>query len=276
MATNMKDEHVNSETFLSITHKKQNRNHQEGEDAITPRYKTIYTALMKQIKDGVYPVGTLLPPEIELCEKFDASRHTVREAVRLLTEGGIVSRRAGVGTRVETTKATTRYTQQISQLSDLFQYIKHAVLQVKLVQMQRVGAQNAELLECQPNDQWLRIIAVKLLEGQRAPVAYSDVFVHPDYSAVSSDVGKIKLPLSLLIEQKFSRRIIEVKQEFSATAISGDTASALKLKPGTPGLVITRKYYGEKEALMLVTITTFPYKKMKYSMSLKFDAPQNN
>ena len=257
-------------------HKKPYSDAHTGEDAATPRYKTIYSALMKQIKEGLYPVGTLLPPEIELCRQFDVSRHTVREAVRMLTEGGIVSRRAGVGTRVETTKATTRYTQQISQLSDLFQYIKHAVLQVKLVQMQRVGAQYAELLECKASDQWLRIIAVKLLEGQRAPVAYSDVFVHPDYSAVSSDVGKVKLPLSLLIEQKFSRRIIEVKQEFSATAISGETASALKLKPGTPGLVITRKYYGENETLMLVTITTFPHKKMKYSMSLKFDTPQND
>lgn len=240
-----------------------------------PRYKAIYASLMQQIRDGVYPVGTLLPPEIELCRQFDASRHTVREAIRMLNEGGIVSRRAGVGTRVETTKATTRYTQQISQLSDLFQYIKHAILQVKMVKMQRVGVRNALILSCKPSDEWLRIIAVKLLEGETAPVAYSDVFVHPDYSAVGSDVGKVKLPLSLLIEQKFSRRIIEVKQEFSATPISGETASALKLKPGTPGLVITRKYYGEKETLMLMTSTTFPYKKMKYSMSLKFDLPQS-
>ena len=246
-----------------------------AEESIAPRYKAVYAALMERIRDGAYPVGSLLPPEIELCQQYDVSRHTIREAIRMLNEGGIVSRRAGVGTRVETTKATTRYTQQISQLSDLFQYIKHAILQVKMVKMQRVGARNAEMLECKANDAWLRIIAVKLLEGQNAPVAYSDVFVHPDYSAVGSDVGKVKLPLSLLIEQKFSKRIIEVKQEFSATPISGETARALKLKPGSPGLVITRKYYGEKEALMLVTITTFPHKKMKYSMSLKFDLPQS-
>ncbi len=250
-------------------------NTESADETNAPRYKAIYASLMQQIRDGVYPVGTLLPPEIELCRQFDASRHTVREAIRMLNEGGIVSRRAGVGTRVETTKATTRYTQQISQLSDLFQYIKHAILQVKMVKMQRVGVRNALILSCKPSDEWLRIIAVKLLEGETAPVAYSDVFVHPDYSAVGSDVGKVKLPLSLLIEQKFSRRIIEVKQEFSATPISGETASALKLKPGTPGLVITRKYYGEKETLMLMTSTTFPYKKMKYSMSLKFDLPQS-
>ena len=243
------------------------------DESNAPRYKAVYSALMQQIRDGVFPVGTLLPTEIALCQQFDVSRHTIREAIRMLNEAGIVSRRAGVGTRVETTKSTTRYTQQISQLSDLFQYIKHAVLQVKMVEMQKVGRRHAEMLECKANDEWLRIIAVKLLEGETAPVAYSDVFIHPNYSAVGSDVGKVKLPLSLLIEQKFSKRIIEVKQEFSATPIIGETARALKLKLGSPGLVITRKYYGEKETLMLVTTTTFPYKKRKYSMSLKFDLP---
>ncbi len=244
-----------------------------ADDTSAPRYKAIYQALLKNIRGGTYPVGALLPPELELCRQYDASRHTIREAVRMLAEGGIVSRRAGVGTRVETTKATTRYTQQISKLADLFQYIAHATLQVDLVRMVRVSARTAEMLSCAAGAEWLRIIAIKLLQGQNAPVAHSEVYVHPDYSAVRSDVGKVKLPLSLLIEQKFSRRILEVKQEFSATPIKGETAKALKLKPGTPGLVITRKYYGEKEALMLVTITTFPYKKMKYSMSLRFDPP---
>ena len=244
-----------------------------ADDTAAPRYKAIYQALLKNIRDGVYPVGALLPPELALCRQYDASRHTVREAVRMLAESGMVSRRAGVGTRVETTRATTRYTQQISKLADLFQYIAHATLQVNLVRMVRVSARTAEMLSCAAGSEWLRIIAIKLLQGQNAPVAHSEVYVHPDYSAVRSDVGKVKLPLSLLIEQKFSRRILEVKQEFSATPIKGETARALKVKPGTPGFVITRKYYGEKETLMLVTITTFPYKTMKYSMSLRFDPP---
>lgn len=242
-----------------------------GEDASAPRYKAIYEALLEGIRSGVYPVGSLLPPELELCRLYDASRHTIREAVRMLTESGIVSRRAGVGTRVETTKATTRYTQQISKLSDLFEYIKNATLHLKLVRMVKVGKRASELLGCAPDSEWLRIVAIKLLASQSAPVAHSDVFVHPDYSAVRSDVGKVKLPLSMLIEQKFSQRIHEVKQEFSAVPIQGETAKALKLKPGTPGLVITRKYYGSRDTLMLVTVTTFPYKKMKYSMSLRFD-----
>ena len=236
----------------------------------TPRYRSIYQALLDQIRRGAFPVGSLLPPEVVLGRQYGASRYTVREAIRILCEDGIVSRRAGVGTRVEATKSSTRFTQQISRLSDLFEYISHATLHVRTARMVRASASTAERLSCATGSPWLRIIAIKTLQQEATPVAHSEVYVHPDYSAVRSDVGKVKLPLSLLIERKFSQRIREVRQEFSATAITAETARELKVRTGSPGFVITRKYYGANEALMLVTITTFPYRKMKYSMSLQF------
>ncbi|MBV9564197.1 MAG: GntR family transcriptional regulator, partial [Bradyrhizobium sp.] len=45
-----------------------------------PRYRAIAEQLLADIARGRYPVGSALPTEIELCRRFDASRHTVREA----------------------------------------------------------------------------------------------------------------------------------------------------------------------------------------------------
>lgn len=241
-----------------------------GEPVATPRYRSIYQTLLDQIRRGEYPVGTLLPPEISLCRQFGASRHTVREAIRILSEDGIVSRRAGVGTRVEATRSSTRYTQQISRLSDLFEYISHATLHVRTARMVRLSSAAAERIGCAAGSSWLRIIAIKTLQQESSPVAHSEVYVHPDYSSVRSDVGKVRMPLSLLIESRFSQRIHEVRQEFSATAITGETARALRVRSGSPGFVITRKYHAADGTLILVTTTTFPYRKMKYSMSLQF------
>jgi DNA-binding GntR family transcriptional regulator len=237
-----------------------------------PRYKQIYEDLLSDIRSGQYPVGTLLPPELLISSKYRASRHTVREAVKLLSNAGVVSRRAGHGTRVEGTEPATQYTQQISKLSDLFNYIDNATLLVESAKTVRVGTKLFKLLDGDIKHSWLNIVAIKFLVDQRSPVAHSQVYVHPDYSGVRADVGKTTLPLSMLIEKKYSQKIIEVMQEFSATPIEGDIAKLLKTKAGTPGLVITRKYYGEQKRLILVTITTFLYKKMKYSMSLRFDA----
>lgn len=49
------------------------------------------------IRLGVYPRGTLLPPERELAERLTVSRATLREAIAALREAGMVETRRGRG-----------------------------------------------------------------------------------------------------------------------------------------------------------------------------------
>ena len=67
-----------------------------------PIYEDIARDLLEAIHRGQYPVGGLIPTELELAARYDVSRQTVRAAMRRLTELGAVSRRKGSGTRVET------------------------------------------------------------------------------------------------------------------------------------------------------------------------------
>lgn len=49
------------------------------------------------IRLGVYPQGTMLPPERELAERLTVSRATLREAIAALREAGMVETRRGRG-----------------------------------------------------------------------------------------------------------------------------------------------------------------------------------
>src|SRR5258708_22352594 len=60
------------------------------------RYRDIAAELQKEIRLGSTPVGELLPTETELMARFGASRQTVREALRIITEQGLIVRRAGL------------------------------------------------------------------------------------------------------------------------------------------------------------------------------------
>ena len=55
-----------------------------------PKFLTIYNTLYKEIQIGKYPSGHALPTEKELCARFDVSRMTLRQAIKLLAEDGIV------------------------------------------------------------------------------------------------------------------------------------------------------------------------------------------
>jgi GntR family transcriptional regulator len=65
-----------------------------------PMYRQIAEDLRQKIESGEIPPGSQLPTELELREKFDASRNTVRDAIKWLINLGLVATRPGQGTFV--------------------------------------------------------------------------------------------------------------------------------------------------------------------------------
>ena len=65
-----------------------------------PMYRQIADDLRRQIETGELPPGSQLATEIELREMYNASRNTVRDAVKVLTTRGLVETRPGQGTFV--------------------------------------------------------------------------------------------------------------------------------------------------------------------------------
>jgi DNA-binding FadR family transcriptional regulator len=62
---------------------------------IVPAYKTVCEAIEKQIMSGRLGPGDQLPTETDLAAQFGLTRHTIREGLRILEEGGLVGREAG-------------------------------------------------------------------------------------------------------------------------------------------------------------------------------------
>ncbi len=65
-----------------------------------PLYRHIAEDLRTQIKDGQLRPNDKLPTEDDLGTKYNASRNTVREAIRRLTDEGLLESRPGQGTFV--------------------------------------------------------------------------------------------------------------------------------------------------------------------------------
>jgi len=63
-------------------------------------YDEIYRQLKTRIQDGSYPPQSFLPSESELTQEFGCSRMTVRKAVSLLANEGMVTSIKGRGVRV--------------------------------------------------------------------------------------------------------------------------------------------------------------------------------
>lgn len=65
-----------------------------------PLYLQLTDRLRRQIQSGVWPPGYRLPPEMELTSQLSVSRGTVRQAMDLLVNQGLLQRIPGKGTFV--------------------------------------------------------------------------------------------------------------------------------------------------------------------------------
>ena len=60
-----------------------------------PAYVKIHDQIKKDIDEGVWEIGERLPSERDLAETFEVSRMTLRQAITLLVEEGVLERRVG-------------------------------------------------------------------------------------------------------------------------------------------------------------------------------------
>ena len=67
---------------------------------VMKKYQEIFNDLQEKILNGSYLAGVLLPTEKELQDQYKVSRDTVRKALRLLTEKGLIQKVQGRGSQV--------------------------------------------------------------------------------------------------------------------------------------------------------------------------------
>ncbi|RYY73004.1 MAG: GntR family transcriptional regulator, partial [Comamonadaceae bacterium] len=149
-----------------------------------PRYQQLTQLLAREIREGRYPVGSLLPPEPQLCERFAVSRHTVREAVRLLCEQGLVSRHQGVGTRVRASHSEKRYVASLSSLRDLMEYAQQTRLKFLGSRWVNADESLAHLLRCKEGERWLELDTCRFPVEGGLPIVHMRILVRPQCDGI--------------------------------------------------------------------------------------------
>jgi len=232
-----------------------------------PLYQTVAEQLSTAIQDGTYPVGAMLPTEAELCAKFGVSRQTIREATRLLLQIGLVSRHQGVGTRVERATVAETYVQQLGALPDIWQYVKET--RRKVLRIVDVPAGRAKVpLPGDPSEKWRVLEGLRFVGDETKPIAWTQIFVHPAYAAVTDSKDRDAVPIYSLVERRFGIKTQTVRQEISAVAISGEMAGHLRVPAGSPGLSVLRQYFSTQNEIFEVSLSVHPADRYHYTMQL--------
>ncbi len=237
--------------------------------------KKIHTELARSLADGIaqgrHPVGSLLPTEFELCERFGASRYTVRKALDELQQLGLISRRKNVGTRVEASRPPAAFTQSIATVDELAQFGATHVRRVQSVEEVVVDLALAAELGCEGGTRWLRLSSLRV-EGAkpRRPICWTDVYIDPSYTEIAELVRTSPETLiSTFIEMRYGRRIAGIQQEIMAVSLPKPLAEPLRVEAGTPALKIVRRYLDSLGVAFEMSVSIHPADRFTFSLELK-------
>lgn len=233
-----------------------------------PLYLQVAHEIKTEIVNGVYPVGTLIPTEDELCKRFSVSRYTVREALRVLREEGLVMSRRGAGTTVVPSGMREHDIHQVMSVNDLLAFGTDTHFAIESVQMIVLNKKLAKRAGLPDGSEWLQVLGSRRTEDADEPVGKSEYYINRAFAAVGRILHRHKGPIFPLIEDMFGQTVTEVQQQISATLINKQLASELNAEENSAGLEIRRTYKISDGGILQVTINTHPASRYRHSMTL--------
>lgn len=199
-----------------------------------PLYVRIREALREEIAGGGLKRGEKIPSEHRLAEDHNASRMTVRQAIRELIDEGLLYRRQGLGTFV----AHSHINRDHTKLTDFFEEAQFMGMEaeVKILSKKEVPAEPkiAEALVLSEGEPVIRIRSLRFLNGEPVTIhcAYLPKKLFPDL--LNRD-GLINESFWVSLDGT-QLRVKKAIQKLEAREASGTHARLLKMKRGSPVL----------------------------------------
>jgi GntR family transcriptional regulator len=233
------------------------------------RYLQVARTLRKEIVDGVYPVGSQLPTEHELCERFAVSRYTIREALRRLRDDNLVSSRPRAGTLVVPRPASNSYAQDVMSINDLLAFAAGAQLTIESNAMVTIDDELAGRAGLTVGTEWLAVRGYRQADDASAPVCRTEYYINRSFAAVGRLLQRHTGPIFPLIEDLFGVSVVEVQQEIAAVVLSPELADRLSTEAGAAALEMRRTYKTSDGEVAQVTINTHPSSRFRHSMTMR-------
>ena len=202
-----------------------------------PLYERIKTYVTDQIAKGTWKAGEKVSSEHDLAATLGASRLTVHRAFRELTEAGILTRVAGVGTFVAPSKPSST----IVRLHNIADEIRERgdTCSAKVHRLERVRAGNelATRFDVPPKTELFRSIIIYL--SNDVPVQLEDRYVSPIFAP--HYLKQNFLSQSTTDYLQAIARPTEASLVIEALLADSETCRLLDIPRSEPCLVVTRQ-----------------------------------
>ena len=203
-----------------------------------PYYAQLYAILKARITGGEWPSGHRLPSESELCELYDVSRITVRQALALLAQDGHITRGRGKGTFVRDTRLTAAPRSVSSFSSELHDLGMKPGSRILDIRRSEATSDLADEMNLDPGAAVVSIRRLRLADDRPIGVQTATLPASrfPGLEALLGD----DVSLYSILRDYFGVVGTGASEIFKASTVGRSDAALLECKPSTPAFEVTR------------------------------------
>jgi GntR family transcriptional regulator len=206
-----------------------------------PLYAQVEAVLASSIADGTLPLGSRLPSEDSLIERFAVSRTTIRKTIQNLADSGLIEIRRGKGTFVTQPKITQELTELSGFVEDMRALGRHPTARVVSKQIVEAGESVARQLALAVGTLVVRIERVRLADN--VPMSFDETYLPREIGEKVMENDLENEPIFSLLEQKYNRKLVEAEYRLEAVSAEAAVARALGINAGSPIFLIERTSY---------------------------------
>ena len=232
----------------------------------TPLYRRLAQDLRKAISQGHYPTGSLLPTEQDLCAQHKVSRHTARDALRILTDEGLIERRRGAGSVVIAAKPVGPFSQGWGEIGDILQYARDTRLVI--LTYGPATAEDVLAMGLDANQPWIGIKGLRMRAGSSKPLAHTSICVRKDLAPPHAALTDWPHAIAEYIARHNGVLAARIEQDISAVKLGRELAKALHEHAGEPALRTRRRYLDSEGVVFQASISVHPGEHFTYAMSV--------
>lgn len=235
-----------------------------------PLYKQVANELRKEIVLKKYGDRGRIGTHTELAERFCVSLITVRKAIELLEQDGMVDIQQGKGTFVRN--------------SSLIDPLKNLTGVSNMMDDMHVKTEvTVPILELCKTPDWLprdvrqilgrtalHILRISSVQG--TPVANTDMYLPAKYDGCFTKEEVERQTVYQIYQNKLGVRLGKGRQTIRAAGAHGMVAQNLRLPENWPVLQIERKAYDDKENLIEYMILTYEASRYSFAVELELSA----
>lgn len=213
---------------------------------VIPRYYQLKGILEKRIQAGEFQFGDKFPTDEQLCREYGLSRGTVRRALEMLTDEGLLRREQGRGTFL----ISPHQSPVFFRLASFDEEMKSRGWEPGTRLLSRrvfpASAEVARQLQVRAGGKVIEIIRLRLADG--SPVAYETRYLGYKTCPQLLEEDLENQSIHSLLIDKYNIPLVRACYTIEARVLSQEEAAFLQVEPGSAGFAIERVTYstGEK------------------------------